>query len=141
MMPMLRRWAVVLSLLLTLYPEVVAAQASAVARAVSVQGSVEARRAGQLQWVAVKLNDSFAPGDTIRVGDRSRADLALLNQSVLRVNAGTEMVIEPVKDQTTGVVSLLRGATHFLSRGPRSLEVQTPFTTAGVRGTEFFIAL
>jgi tetratricopeptide (TPR) repeat protein len=28
-----------------------------------------------------------------------------------------------------------------LSRGPRSLEVQTPFTTAGVRGTEFFIAL
>jgi tetratricopeptide (TPR) repeat protein len=141
MMPLLRRWAVVLSLLLTLYPEVVAAQASAVARAVSVQGSVEARRAGQQQWVAVKLNDSFAPGDTIRVGDRSRADLALLNQSVLRVNAGTEMVIEPVKDQTTGVVNLLRGATHFLSRGPRSLEVQTPFTTAGVRGTEFFIAL
>lgn len=141
MMPVLRRWAVVLCLLLILYPEVVAAQASAVARAVSVQGSVEARRAGQQQWVAVKLNDAFAPGDTIRVGERSRADLALLNQSVLRINAGTEMVIEPIKDQTTGVVNLLRGATHFLSRGPRSLEVQTPFTTAGVRGTEFFIAL
>ena len=141
MKPVLPVWALVVCLMVGLYPAFGAAQATAVARAVSVQGSVEGRRAGQQQWVAVKLNDDFAPGDTIRVGERSRADLALLNQSVLRLNAGSEMVIEPVKDQNTGVVNLLRGATHFLSRGPRSLEVQTPFTTAGVRGTEFFIAL
>jgi len=140
MTPSLRLWALLLCLV-GLYPDAVAAQANVIARAVSVQGSVDARRVGQQQWVAVKLNDGFAAGDTIRVGERSRADLALLNQSVLRLNAGTEMVIEPVKDQNTGVVNLLRGATHFLSRGPRSLEVQTPFTTAGVRGTEFFIAL
>jgi len=141
MTPNLRRWALLLCLVVGLYPDAVAAQATVIARAVSVQGSVDARRAGQQQWVAVKLNDGFAAGDAIRVGERSRADLALLNQSVLRLNAGSEMVVEPVKDQSTGVVNLLRGATHFLSRGPRSLEVQTPFTTAGVRGTEFFIGL
>jgi tetratricopeptide (TPR) repeat protein len=117
------------------------AQPAPVARAVSVQGTVEARRAGQAQWLPVKLNDTFSPGDAIRVGERSRADLALLNQSVLRLNAGTEMVVEAVKDQTTGVVNLLRGATHFLSRGPRSLDVNTQFMTAGVRGTEFFAAV
>ena len=39
------------------------------------------------------------------------------------------------------MVSLLRGAAHFFSRGPRSLEVQTPFTIAGVRGTEFLVSV
>ena len=126
-----------------LHPASVAAQAPGgpVARAVSVQGTVEARRAGQAPWQTVKLNDTFSPGDAIRVGDRGRADLAMLDQSVLRLNANTEMVVEAVKDQRTGAVSLLRGAAHFFSRGPRSLEVQTPFTVAGVRGTEFLVAV
>ena len=115
--------------------------AAPVARAVSVQGAVEARRAGQTAWQPVTLNETFSPGDVIRVLDRSRADIAMLDQSVLRLNANTELTVEPVKDQRTGVVSLLRGATHFFSRGPRSLEVQTPFTVAGVRGTEFYIGL
>jgi ferric-dicitrate binding protein FerR (iron transport regulator) len=126
-----------------LSPARAVAQSSAgpVARAVSVQGAVEARRVGQAPWQPVRLNDTFAPGDTIRVGERSRADLAMLDQSVLRLNAGTEMTVEAVKDERTGVVNLLRGAAHFFSRGPRSLEVQTPFTVAGVRGTEFYIGL
>ena len=122
-------------------PGLAQTQGSAVARAVSVQGSVEARRAGQPSWQPVRLNDTYAPGDVIRVGERSRADLAMLDQSVLRLNASTEMTVEAVKDERTGVISLLRGAAHFFSRGPRSLEVQTPFTVAGVRGTEFYIGL
>jgi tetratricopeptide (TPR) repeat protein len=112
-----------------------------VAKAVSVQGLVEVRRVGQASWQPVRLNDTFSPGDSIRVHERSRADIAMLDQSVLRLNANTEMTVEPVKDQGTGVVNLLRGAAHFFSRGPRSLEVQTPFTVAGVRGTEFYIGL
>ena len=43
------------------------ARAGTVARAVSVQGTVEARRVGESQWQPVKLNDTFCPGDTIRV--------------------------------------------------------------------------
>ena len=117
------------------------AQAKAVAKAVSVQGTVEARRAGATAWNPVKLNDTFAPGDTIRVAPRSRADIAMLDQSVLRLNANTELTVEAVKDQQTGVINLLRGAAHFFSRGPRSLEVQTPFTIAGVRGTEFLVGV
>ena len=65
----------------------------------------------------------------------------MLDQSVLRLNANTEMTVEAVKDERTGVVNLLRGAAHFFSRGPRSLEVQTPFTVAGVRGTEFLVGV
>lgn len=109
------------------------------ARAVSVQGIVEAKRASDSQWQPVKLNDLFCPGDSIRVQANSRADIALLNQSVLRLNANSAITVQAPKEQSTGVVDLLRGATNIFSRGPRSLEVNTPFTVAGVRGTEFFV--
>src|SRR5947209_5768315 len=112
-----------------------------VARAVSVQGTVEARQAGATTWQPVKLNDTYAKGDTIRVRERSRADLAMLDQSMLRLNADTEITLEAIKEERTGVVNLLRGATQFFSRGPRSLEVQTPFMVAGIRGTEFFVSV
>ena len=110
-----------------------------VAQVASVQGTVESQRVGETQWQVVKLHDTYCPGDTIRVQERSRADVALLNQSVLRLNANTTITLEAVKEERTSVVDLLKGAAHFFSRGPRSLEVQTPFTVAGVRGTEFFI--
>ena len=128
-------------LVLTAVPAWAQAPGQPIARAVSVQGAVDARRVGQTAWQPVKLNDAFAAGDTVRVGNNARADLAMLDQSVLRLNAGTELTVEPVKGERTGAVNLLRGAAHFFSRGPRSLEVQTPFTVAGVRGTEFYIGL
>jgi tetratricopeptide (TPR) repeat protein len=110
-----------------------------VARAASVQGTVEVRRAQAADWQPVKLNDAFCPGDTIRVQERSRANVTLLDQSVLRLNAGATITIEAPKDERTSVVDLVRGAAHFFSRGPRSLDVKTPFTVAGVRGTEFYV--
>jgi tetratricopeptide (TPR) repeat protein len=111
------------------------------ARAASVQGTVEVKRVAQPQWQPVRLDDTFCPGDSIRVQERSRADIALLNQSVLRLNANSAITIEEPKEKKTGVVDLLRGVTHILSRGPNSLEVKTPYTLAGVRGTEFLIAV
>lgn len=110
------------------------------ARAVSVQGSVETARQGAAGWRPVKLGDAFCPGDSIRAGPRSRADISILGQSVLRLNANSGITVEPPRERSTGVVDLLRGAVHFFSRGPRSLEVRTRFTTAGVRGTEFLVS-
>ena len=131
------------TLAVLLAPHVCAAETPqpSVAAAVSVQGTVESLRVGETQWQPVKLNDAFRPGDTIRVQERSRADLSLLNQSILRLNANTTITLEAPKAQRTGVVDLVRGAAHFFARGPNSLEVKTPFTVAGVRGTEFFITL
>jgi tetratricopeptide (TPR) repeat protein len=109
------------------------------ARAVSVQGTVQVMRIGEQQWQAVRLNDTFRPGDTIRVMERSRADLTLLDQSVLRLNANTTMTLQALEDRSTWVVDLLRGAAYFFSTGPRRLDVRTGFATAGVRGTEFVV--
>jgi tetratricopeptide (TPR) repeat protein len=134
-------WASLFTALLYPYAAPAATCERPVAKAVSVQGTVESQRAGDTQWQPVQLNDTYCPGDTIRVQERSRADVALLNQSVLRLNANTTITLEAVKEERTGVVDLLKGAAHFFSRGPRSLEVNTPYTVAGVRGTEFFISV
>src|SRR5689334_2576556 len=53
-----------------------------VARLVSVQGSVEVRRAGQTQWEPARLNGIYCAGDRIQVGEKGRADVALANQPV-----------------------------------------------------------
>jgi tetratricopeptide (TPR) repeat protein len=112
-----------------------------IARVVSVQGTVESRRAGRDAWELVKLHDAFSAGDTIRVGPRSRADLALLDRSFLRLDENTTVTLQPLKPERTGVIELLRGAVHFLSRGPNSLDVKTEFLAVGVRGTEFLVVV
>jgi len=110
-----------------------------VARVVSVQGTVLSQRAGEKQWQEVNLNDTFCPGDNLAAQARSRADILLVNESVLRLNENTAITLEDVKNEGTSLVDLFKGATHFFSRRPRSLDVRTPFAIAGVRGTEFLV--
>jgi tetratricopeptide (TPR) repeat protein len=107
-----------------------------VARIVSVQGNVEVSRAGQAQWQPAGLNDTYCAGDRIQVGERSRADVALINQPVLRLDQNTTITFGGVKEQRTSLIELVKGALHFFSRLPRNLEVITAFVNAGVEGTE-----
>ncbi len=65
--------------------------------------------------------------------------MTLENESLLRLRANTTMTFEAAKAKRSSLVNLLKGAAHFFSRRPRSLDVKTPFTVAGVRGTEFLI--
>src|SRR5262245_32682554 len=112
----------------------------AAARVVSVQGTVEAKRVGAADWTAAQVNDVYCPGDTLRVQSKSRADVALTDQSVLRLREGSTLVVQGIKQERGYVVDLLQGAAHVLSRqGAGNLEVNTPFTVAGVRGTEFAV--
>ncbi len=106
---------------------------------VSVQGTVEAQKAGDTQWRPVQLNDTLCTGDTIRVLDKSRAEIALANQSILRINENTTITLEGVGEERTTLVDLLKGAALFFSRGTRELKVKTQYAIFGVRGTEFFI--
>lgn len=108
------------------------------AKAVSVQGTVETRAAGGGAWLPVQLNDTFCPGDEVRVMDNSRASLALANESVLRLNANSALVVQKFEEKTS-FVDMFKGAAHFFARKPNKLEVNTPYVVAGVRGTEFLV--
>jgi tetratricopeptide (TPR) repeat protein len=110
-----------------------------VAKMVSVQGFVEVRRAGQTQWVPARLNDLYCGGDQVQVGERSRADLALINQPVIRLDQNTTISLGGIKEQRISWLDLVRGALYFFSRLPRNLEVRTAFVNAGVEGTEGLI--
>jgi tetratricopeptide (TPR) repeat protein len=107
-----------------------------VARMVSVQGNVEVRRANQTQWQPARLNDTYCSGDRIQIGERSRADVALVNQPIIRLDQNTTITFGGVKEERTSLIELLRGALYFFSRLPRNLEVRTAFVNAGVEGTE-----
>jgi tetratricopeptide (TPR) repeat protein len=106
---------------------------------VSVQGNVEVRRAGQTVSQPARLNDAYCPGDRIQVGERSRADITLVNQPVIRLDQNTTITLGGIKEQRTSLLDLVSGAVHFFSRLPRNLEVNTAFVNAGVEGTEGLI--
>lgn len=110
-----------------------------VAQMASVQGTVEVRLEGKTGWQAAKLDDTYCAGDTIRVLDKSRADIALRTRPVLRLDQNSNITFGGIKEEKKSLVNLIEGAVHFFSRSPRSLDVQTAFVDAGVEGTEFFI--
>ena len=110
-----------------------------VAKVVSVQGSVQAKRIAEPEWLPVKLNDTYCPGDMIRVEGRSRAAIILPNEVLLRLDQNTTLTFNGIEKQGTSLLDLLRGAIHFFSRLPRGLRVTTPFVNGTVEGTEFLV--
>ena len=107
-----------------------------VAKMVSVQGNVEVSRAGQTQWQKAELNDTYCAGDRIQVGERSRADIALVNRPIIRLDQNTTITLAGLREERRSVVQLIRGALYFFSRLSQNLEVATTFVNAGVEGTE-----
>ncbi len=107
-----------------------------IAKAMAVEGKVDVRHPSETQWQPVKLHDTFCPGDVIRVQERSRVDIALSNQPMLRLDQNTTMTLGGVKKEGGSLVDLTKGAMHFFSRLPRNLDIKTAFVNAGVEGTE-----
>jgi tetratricopeptide (TPR) repeat protein len=109
------------------------------AKVVSAQGSVQALRANEKQWLPVKLYDTYCPGDRIRVLSKSRADIVLFNETSLRLDQNTTVTFSTPEEEKTSLIGLLRGAVHFFSRQRRSIRVVTPFVNGTVEGTEFYM--
>jgi ferric-dicitrate binding protein FerR (iron transport regulator) len=75
----------------------------------------------------------------VRVGPLGRAALALADDSVLRLDQRTTLRLQSVSEAEPSLLELLLGAVHFFARRPRTLEVETPYVNAAVRGTEFLV--
>jgi Tfp pilus assembly protein PilF/opacity protein-like surface antigen len=108
-------------------------------KVVSVQGDVHARKAGQSKWLRVKLNDTYCPGDMIRVKEYSRTLIVLANETTIRLDQNTTTTVIGFDKEETFLIELIKGIMHFFSRSPRRLKVETPFVNATVEGTEFFV--
>jgi tetratricopeptide (TPR) repeat protein len=110
-----------------------------VAKVVSVQGTVQALRIGQVRWVPVALDDTYCAGDVIWVQEQSRAAVVLRNDAILRLDQNTSITFTPAEEEQSFWIKLIKGAAHLFSRTPRSLRVATPFVNGAGEGTEFFV--
>ncbi|MDO8706688.1 MAG: FecR domain-containing protein [Sulfuricaulis sp.] len=140
------RFLIFSSILIFLIAALPAAQAAAsgaceksVAKVVSAQGTIETRAAQATAWHPVRLNDTFCPGDMLRVGVHGRAALMLANETIVRLDQRTTITLSGIEDRQTSWLDLVTGVAHFISRVPRSLKIKTPYVNAAVEGTEFVV--
>jgi tetratricopeptide (TPR) repeat protein len=103
----------------------------------SVQGAVEIQSSGTDIWRTATLGEPLCPGDLIRVGERSRASIAMVNQPNVRLDQFTEARVP--REGQPSTVELLQGAAYLFSRHRRQLTVDTPFIDVAVEGTEFLV--
>ena len=111
-----------------------------VAKAVSVQGTVEVKVGMDSDWRTVELEQPFCGGEVVRVLTDSRAALLLRQDATnLQLDENSTLTLPPPPSEVSRWVELLKGAVHFLSRTPTSLKVKTPFLNAHIEGTEFMV--
>jgi tetratricopeptide (TPR) repeat protein len=110
-----------------------------VGQVVAAEGEVEARGAGEEAWRPLASGAPLCREDTVRTGKLSRAALALVNESVLRLDAETTLRLADVavEEQGRSILDLVFGAFQSFSRRPREVDVNTPHMVLAIRGTEF----
>lgn len=110
-----------------------------VGKITSIQGKVDIRDSGGNRR-ATQLNAQLCEGDTIRLGDRSRAALRLMNNAMLRIDQNTSVRLVNINGGTKqpSLIELIGGAIESFSHKPWLIRVTTPHFKSDVDGTEFY---
>jgi hypothetical protein len=122
-----------------------------IGRIIALQGNVEIQRAGQKRWVAIKkLDTSLCADDRVRTDAQSRTVVALLPETMVRVDQNTIISLKQSNDEievefsrfTEGTSNTQPGGGgYFITRFPKKFKVTTPHMNAAVEGTEFMVQL
>ena len=139
-----KKWLAVLGILVAITSSAVHAACEVqVGRFVSITGSVDVQATGGGAWASAKLETRLCEGDTIRVGERSRAAVSLINDAVLRIDQNTAMRLIDItpQEEESSLLDLFTGAFKSFSRKPKYLKVNTPYLNGSVEGTEFAVRI
>lgn len=111
-----------------------------VGRFASIEGEVEIQHRGGSRRAA-QLDTQLCEGDTIYVGDRSRAAVQLINNAVLRIDQNTTIRLVNITGGTEqqSWIELVSGAIESFSHKPWLLRVTTPHLEGDIDGTEFYV--
>ena len=108
------------------------------------EGDVFVMKAGTGRWIGAEVGMSLKPGDVIKTGDDSNAEITFFDGSTVELQAGTEielLLLDVSRDtgsttirlgQTIG--SIVFRVTKIVDPASR-YEVETPTGVAGVRGS------
>lgn len=107
----------------------------------SAEGSVQVQRGRSGGWGEAPVGTTLCEGDTVRTGMNSRAAIALVNESVFRLDQNTAVLLADIAPEPAekSFVDLLVGALQSFSRKPREVAINTPYLNATIEGTEFVI--
>ena len=106
----------------------------------SVKNSVQIVQASTAAPQPATRQVRVCPGDTIRVGDNSRAVIIILTSNTpLAIDQNSELIIPTPAEGLGSFINLLRGALLYISRVRRATGVNTPFVNASIEGTEFLV--
>ena len=115
----MRRKIQLLVILLTLMAFAIpmAAHASAVGRFTLVRGEVDVLKGGKIPALPAKLQDGVEPGDVIRTKAGARAQLTMIDASILTVAPESRLAVadypyNPARGERRAVVRLFRGLVH-----------------------------
>jgi len=130
--------------LFLLYPVCVAiAEESAMGQVKEVKGIMKIKRAKQTAWLTAKRKTDVFFGDTIITEDASRGLIKLVDESIIRVQANSKIVlntmISPVEKKHSVLLFFgkLWNTVSKKALRKKVFEVQTPTAVCGVRGTDF----
>jgi hypothetical protein len=92
-------------------------------------------------WVPAQLGDVLAAGDAARTGAESWLEFRFSDDTLLRLQAESEMVLKSLETFDDGskrtVVELRKGKVWAVIEEGAPFEIETPGLVAGVRGTKF----
>ncbi|HEV2854108.1 MAG TPA: DUF6600 domain-containing protein [Thermoanaerobaculia bacterium] len=103
-----------------------------------VEGSATLMQAGTNERSTAEVNQPVLAGDRLWVPDRSRVEILLADRNILRVDGGSELILErlaasPDRDDRATVVRLLEGNLQLIvtqdSLGDELPRVETPNAT------------
>ncbi len=121
-----------------------------------VQGEVSVRRADATQWEAARLNQELYAGDALRTGTASRAAIICVDESQIKLNEKTLLILKSVAPSPRLLPTPIVPAAPMMApssiyevpegeiwlrnkREKFQFELQTPAAQATIRGTEFNI--
>ncbi len=104
-----------------------------------IMGTVETRK-GTETWQKAVLNSLLLPGNEIRTGPGSEAELRDIDKSLIKLKENTHFTIQRF-DSEEGVFKVWAGRIWMrmmrLKYGNMRTSINTPTAVAGLRGTEF----
>lgn len=110
------------------------------AKAVSIQGKVDAQLAGSFDWVPININYQFCSGDKVRTSKHSKATLVFRNGPTITLSHNSTLSFtSKTEKKASWVINIIKGLALIRSRETQRLNVQTPFINVVHDGTEFLV--
>lgn len=145
----LARWAINSICILSMAVPAAALAADADAEVILAIGKAEFRESATGEWKQVKVQQQLPPGATVRTGDASQMALLLKDQTQVRVNQqstlqfkaidkpGQETTLDLIQGRIWGQVKRALYAVTKAVGPTRSVRMNTPTATIGIRGTDW----